>query len=269
MHQKPWTIKKTIITVIVVLLIGASVFGYWRYQENIKAEAAAQAAEAAETARLAAERLKALIVKAHKPTTTYERPAPPPPEPRQNILDYMELNPDTIGYLKIEGTRVDYPVVQGTDNDYYLNYTFDHIKATRASIFLDFNVKFDPLNLPRHMLIHGHHMKDGSMFNNIALYKGEKFFNEHPYINFETLYQDTVWQVFSVYVVDSNEYVPMGFRSDEAYVEYMQKIAARSIFPVDIELGPDDLMMTLNTCSYEFGGAHTLLAAKLVEVYED
>jgi hypothetical protein len=31
----------------------------------------------------------------------------------------------------------------------------------------------------------------------------------------------------------------------------------------------DDRLMTLNTCSYEFNGAHTLLMARLVEVNYD
>jgi len=277
MHYKPASGKKILAVFCIFLVIAAGAFFYGQYQERVRAEqaaaaaaeAAAKAAEAAETARLAAERLRAVSIKARKPVLEFERPAPLPPEPRKNILDWQELNPDTIGYLKIEGTKVDYPVVQGTDNEYYLNYTFDHIKATKGAIFLDCSVEFDPLNLPRHLLFHGHHMRDGSMFQNVALYKGEKFFYDHPYISFETLYQETVWQVFSVYVCDSNEYVPMAFRSDETYMAYLDKTAKRTLFPADVALTAEDRIMTLNTCSYEFNGAHTLVVAKLVAVYED
>jgi len=280
MKTKSALLKKIAIALCAFLLISAGGYFYWQHQEGVRiAEATAQAAaeaaavaaaaEAAEAARLAAERLMAVTVKARKPIVEYERPAPLPPEPRQSILDWIALNPDTIGHLQIEDTKVDYPVVQGTDNDYYLNHTFDYIKAIRGSIFLDCNVDFDPLDLPRHLLFHGHHMRDGTMFQNVALYKGEKFFYDNPIIRFETLFQDTYWQVFSVYVCDSNEYVPMSFRSPEAYEAYLEKTAARSMFPVDLSLTVEDRIMTLNTCSYEFSGAHTLVVAKLVEVLED
>ena len=271
------SVKNIVIVVCALLVILAGGYFYWQYQEGVLAAQAAAiaeanavaAAEAAEAARLAAERLKAVTVKARKPFVEYERPAPLPPEPRQSILDWISLNPDTIGYLQIEGTKVDYPVVQGTDNIYYLDHTFDYIKATRGSIFLDSSVAFDPLDLPPHLLFHGHHMRDGTMFQNVALYKGERFFYDNPIIRFETLYQDTFWQVFSVYVCDSNEYVPMSFRSPEAYAAYLEKTAGRSMFPVDVTLTKEDRIMTLNTCSYEFSGAHTLVVAKLIEVYED
>lgn len=277
--------KKVLIVVVcvVIALAAAAAYGYnyyLEYEAGLEAEREAQrvameeeairvAALEIEKARLAAERLKEVTIKAKRPTMEVERPAPPPPEPRQNILDWKELNPDTIGFLQIENTKVAYPVVQGTDNIYYLNYTFDHIKATRGSIFLDATVQYNPLELPVHFLIHGHHMKDGSMFHNVALYKGKKFFEEHPYIRLETLFYDTVWQVFSVYVCGSNEYVPPRFKSDEAFMAYLQKTADRSMFPVEMEFSPDDRIMTLNTCSYEFNDAHTLVVAKLIEIIEE
>ena len=256
--------------ILVLAVIAGGGLYYRQYQRNeemARYAAIAEAAEAAEAARRLA--LRAVTVKARKPVLEFQRPAPVPPDPRAAIMDLISENPDTIGYIKIEDTKVDYPVVQGTDNEYYLNYTFDHIRATRGTVFLDCNVVYDPLNLPPHLLLHGHHMRDGSMFQNVSLYKGEKYFYEHPLVDFETLYQETIWQVFSVYICDSNEYVPMSFRDGEAYVAYLKKTAERSMYPVEMEFSAEDRIMTLNTCSYEFSGAHTLVVAKLVEVHED
>jgi sortase B len=261
--------KAIIILACCLLLIAAGAFGYWQYQEHVRAVAAAEAAEAVrvaeEAAAIAAQRLRDVTVKAKQPMHAFARPAPPPLVPRAAMLDLIAFNPDTVGYILIGGTQVDYPVMQGTDNEYYLNHTPEHRNETRGSIFMDFNVAFDPETLPRHLLLHGHHMRDGSMFQNVVNYKTKQFFDEHPYIRFETLYLDTAWQVFSVYVCDSNEYVPMAFKDDEKYLAYLEKTAARSIFPVEVEFTADDIIMTLNTCSYEFSGAHTLVCAKLVE----
>jgi sortase B len=259
--------KITLISVCCLLLIASCGFGYLRYQEYTAAQEAARAAE--EAASIAAQRLRDWTVKAKQPMHAFERPAPPPLVPRGNMLDLMALNPDTVGYIKIDGTQVDYPVMQGTDNEYYLNHTPEHINATRGSIFMDYNVVLDPEVLPRHLLMHGHHMRDGSMFQNVTYYKTKAYFDEHPYIHYETLYLDTLWQVFSIYICDSNEYVPMAFKNDEAFLAYAEKTAARSMYPVDVAFTADDVIMTLNTCSYEFSGAHTLLCAKLIKVSYD
>ena len=40
------------------------------------------------------------------------------------VQEGAEINPDTVGYLKIDGTAIDYPVVKGKDNDYYLTHDF-------------------------------------------------------------------------------------------------------------------------------------------------
>ena len=259
-------IKKILIILCAALVLAAAGYFDKLYRERVLAE---EAAEAAMAANLAVERLSAVTVKGRQPLHEYQRPVPPALLPRKAVLEFQEQNPDTIGYLKVEGTRIDYPVVQGDDNDYYLNYTFDHVLATRGSIFLDYGVSFDPEELPRHMLIHGHHMRDGSMFQNVTLYKNKAYFEEHPYLYFETLYVETIWQVFSVYVCAANEYVPMAFRDDEAFIAYAQKTAERSMYPVEVSFTADDVIMTLNTCSYEFNGAHTLLVAKLVETNFD
>ena len=269
MHKKRITKLQIIAIAVAILMVVGGCVAYWYQQENRRITAATAAAEEAAALRaarqLAAQRLKEVTVKAKRPIRTFERPTPPPPEPRPLVLEWQAFNPDTVAYLKIDDTKVDYPVVQGTDNDYYLNHTIDHIRATRGSIFLDMHVKFDPLELPRHLLIHGHHMRDGSMFQNVTLYKERDFFYSNPVIRFETLYLETLWEVFAVYICDSSEYVPVVFRDDDAYVSYLQTTQERSMYPVEMGFTAEDTIMTLNTCSYEFQGAHTLVVAKLAE----
>jgi len=77
------------------------------------------------------------------------------------ISELSKLNPDYIGWIRIDGTSIDYPVVQGKDNDKYMNTTFIGERNPSGTIFLDSNCKngFDEF-----ALIHGHNMRDGSMF---------------------------------------------------------------------------------------------------------
>ena len=60
-------------------------------------------------------------------------------------VDFNELlkkNPDTVGWIKVEGTKVNYPVVQSTDNDYYLSHAFNKTANQGGWIFADYRVNF-------------------------------------------------------------------------------------------------------------------------------
>mgnify|MGYP002295639227 CR=1 FL=1 len=53
----------------------------------------------------------------------------------------LEINPDTVGYIKIDGTLVDYPVVKGTDNDYYLTHDFYKNESRSGTVMMDYRNK--------------------------------------------------------------------------------------------------------------------------------
>lgn len=188
------------------------------------------------------------------------------PEPSENILELREENPDAVGILRIEGTRIDYPVVRGEDNEYYLTHSFEKTLDNHGAIFLDAALPKD--GLTRHTVLHGHNMNDGSMFHDLDMFKGEEFLANHMTFTYETLYYSTKWQVFSVYVASSSESIPISFETDEEFIEYAQSVARRSLFPTDEEFTPNDILITLNTCSYEFSDAHTLVCAKLTEIID-
>ncbi|MDR0469803.1 MAG: hypothetical protein LBH09_07520, partial [Peptococcaceae bacterium] len=85
------TKKIIIISLCCLLLIaacGVGVMQYQRHQANIAAQEAARAAEEA-AALAAAQRLQDLMVKAKQPIHAFERPAPPPLVPRQNMLELI------------------------------------------------------------------------------------------------------------------------------------------------------------------------------------
>jgi len=78
--------------------------------------------------------------------------------------DLSEINPDYIGWIRVEGTDVDYPVVQGTDNVKYLNTTFTGTRNPSGAIFMDSR---NTSGFYGFSLIHGHNMRDGSMFGGL------------------------------------------------------------------------------------------------------
>ena len=49
----------------------------------------------------------------------------------------LEINPDTIGWIRIPGTKCDNVVVKGKDNEKYLDTTFEGEKSKYGAIFAE------------------------------------------------------------------------------------------------------------------------------------
>jgi len=91
---------------------------------------------------------------------------------QETLHDLLEMNPDFIGWIYIDGTDIDYPIVQGADNDKYLNTTFTGERNPSGTIFMDaeFQIGFDFLTI-----LHGHNMRDGSMFASLHNFLDNRF----------------------------------------------------------------------------------------------
>ena len=90
-------------------------------------------------------------------------------------VDFNELlkkNPDTVGWIKVEGTKVNYPVVQASDNNYYLSHAFNKTANQGGWIFADYRVNFKDFG--KNTIIYGHNMNNKTMFGSIPnmLYNG-------------------------------------------------------------------------------------------------
>ncbi|MGN1400126.1 MAG: class B sortase [Bacillus sp. (in: firmicutes)] len=177
----------------------------------------------------------------------------------------LETNPDTVGWISINGTEVDYPVVQTTDNDYYLTHNFNREEAKEGCIFMDY--RNESMSLGPHTILYGHHMRNGSMFHDLKKYENQDFLENHSYIEYRSvdgiLYR---WQVFSSYITDlSFNYLQLDFASDEDYLSFLQTIRDKSQVTVDIDLSTEDQILTLSTCTYEVEDGRRVVHAKLVE----
>jgi sortase B len=182
-------------------------------------------------------------------------PTPPPKEyiVQDKYKGFLQKNSDVRGWFKIADTVIDYPVLQTVDNDFYVS----------GSIILDFRVNIK--NLTQNTPVYGHNMKKGTMFHALVNYKTKSFYEKHPTIEFNTLYDNMTWDVFSVYVVDSgyNTIITMDFKDDSEYQKLLDDISTRSMYPIPFEVTTDDKIITLVTCSYEFDGARTVVNARL------
>ncbi|MDR3120113.1 MAG: sortase [Clostridiales bacterium] len=184
-------------------------------------------------------------------------------EPRASFAKLLERNPDVAGWINIGDTKIDYEVMyDGTH--YYLKHDIDRRELVAGSIYMD------PSNNPArdnyNTLLHGHHMKNGTMFKDVVKYKGKTFFKDHRLIQFNTLYDDMIWEVFSVYVLNAdNETITTYYKDAGAFLAAANQYKERSMFPADgLEFTEKDRILTLSTCSYETPNSRTIVHARLI-----
>ncbi|WP_419822085.1 class B sortase [Anoxybacterium hadale] len=171
--------------------------------------------------------------------------------------EIYENNREFAGWISIADTTIDYPVMKPeTDNDYYLTHSPEGRKSKYGAIYLD--VKSDLNNEKTNYLIYGHYFRDGSMFGSLQNYKEENYFTEHPYIKFDTIYEEGTYEILAVFlskVYQKNQdvfkyyqYTDITTQKDfETYVSEVKKLALYDT-GVDAEYG--DSLITLSTCDY-------------------
>ena len=184
---------------------------------------------------------------------------------KENYDKLLSMNEDFKGWLYIPGTKISYPLVQTNNNDYYLHHNFEKESNSGGAIFISSNNAnpFEDANT----IIHGHHMRDGSMFATLMNFKEEDFAKSTSiYVNTKDKLLE--YQVFSVfYETANNDSYQNGFVSDEDYLAYVNTLKGKSLFNLEVpEFTAADKMITLSTCDYDVNDGRLLVYAKLVSI---
>lgn len=182
-----------------------------------------------------------------------------------NFTELLKKNPDTVGWIKVDGTKVNYPIVQAEDNDYYLSHAFNKRSNAGGWVFADYRVDFKDFG--RNTIIYGHNMNNKTMFGSIPnmLYSGYLNNSNNYYIKISTPTSNTVWKVFSVYTIEPEVYyLKTNFRT-EPYENFLNIIKDRSIYNFGIEVTPDDKILTLSTCD-NTGTKRIAVHAKMINI---
>lgn len=183
--------------------------------------------------------------------------------PRRPILDVdfdslQAENGDVFGWIYSKGTQINYPVVQGSDNVFYMDHLYNEEWNPGGAIFMDYR------NLPAfgsgNSILYGHHMEDGSMFENVTKYGDQEYMDSHAILWFLTPEQDYMLLPFSAYITDAtgDAYV-MEFGSDEERAQWIENRIEWSYVESMVEVKEDDPIVTLSTCTYEYDNARFVL----------
>ena len=167
------------------------------------------------------------------------------------IVSLLTVNPDTVGWLKVPNTNIDYPVVQGIDNLHYLDYNFNNEKDRNGWVFMDYRNEKDELD--KNTILYAHNRySSGVMFGPLmdTLYKKWYTDPENKYISFDTIYGTYKWEVFSLYKVNVDDYgMKIAFDDTESWNEFIKTLKKRSVYDFKVDIGENDKILTLSTCT--------------------
>lgn len=204
--------------------------------------------------------------------------AVPKREVQEQFEPLLEQNPETIGWIRIQGTNesepwLDYVVMQTDDNDKYLSHNFEGQSSKSGALFVDYYDKITADSEPANIVVYGHNMSTGEYFGKLPYYCNYRdangdhedisFYKTHPMIEFSTLYKTSDYKIFAAMMVNTEEdagevfeyYLKHNFTDKADFNEYVAEILDRSSFyNPDVNVKYGDHLLTLSTCINIYSG---------------
>ncbi len=188
----------------------------------------------------------------------------------KEFAELYNINSDLVGWLEIPGTDINYPVLHAPDRDeYYLHRDFDGNYSNRGCLFV--HESADVFAPSDNVTIYGHRMKDGTMFARLDNYMEKSFYEENPYIYFDTLSQLHTYQVIAVFLTTAS--VGEGFdyhnfvNAEDAteFYNFVNTCKTLALYDTDVSAEYGDKLICLSTCEYSQENGRLVVVAKRIQ----
>ncbi|MBO4337138.1 MAG: class B sortase, partial [Lachnospiraceae bacterium] len=141
-----------------------------------------------------------------EPSEETEEPVSEEQQEQREILpkynDLLQINPFIAGWLEIDDSAIDDPVVYTPKSqNYFLHRDIYGNDAEKGTFFIANNWQ-DGYN---NTLIYGHNMKDGSGFGSLAKFAKKSYWESHPVIHFDTLFEEREYEVLAAFYSQIDE----------------------------------------------------------------
>lgn len=173
-----------------------------------------------------------------------------------------KINEDYLFWISIPETNINYPVVKSKNNEEYLYKNFKGEENKGGCLFVDSrNVSEEDDNV----IIHGHNMKDKSMFGTLSNLLTSEYLNKNNKIYIYLENKILEYEIFSVYVNDGSfDPYKTNFNTDEEFNEYINNVRKKSYYNLDYVDDGNRNIITLSTCTNATGDERTIINAKLI-----
>ena len=158
-----------------------------------------------------------------------------------NFDNLKEINKDTVGWIKVNGTKINYPFVKTDNNEYYLKHSFDKTSNKKGWVFLDFRNDID--NLSNNNILYAHGLVNNEMFGSMRNVIKKSWYEDkkNHIIQMSTLTSNLTWLVFSSYTtLPESYYITTYFQTDDEYVKFLETIKSRSVYDYGVSLTSND-----------------------------
>lgn len=174
----------------------------------------------------------------------------------------QQENADLAAWLTVSGTEVDYPVMLTPDDmEYYLHRDFYGKYSACGTPFFD--TRCAPVAEADSLIVHGHNMRDGTMFTSLNRYTEPSFGAENPNLRLLLPGETRTYQLFAVVKInketDVDLYNCVGQLSQEQFDSYVQTFRVRAEYATGVQSQYGDRLLVLSTCFYEDGSDRLLV----------
>ncbi len=206
-------------------------------------------------------------------------------EKTQKMEEVYTINEDSSGWIKIDGTVIDYPVMQTPrDEQYYLNRNFDGKYSAYGCIIADTDSRIgtgtlaedytDGSSPSTNIILHGHNMKNGTMFGGLDKYRDRSYEKSHSRIKFSSLYEDREYEICSVFlsqVYKKNQtdvfkyYQFFNAENEEEFDDFYKNIKKLAMYDTGVDASFGDEFLTLSVCAYHVDNGRLVVVAKRIK----
>ena len=177
----------------------------------------------------------------------------------------QKINPDVIGWIRVNDTNINYPLLQTDDDDTYMNTDAEGKYSLSGAIFLHCGNKPDFSDFNN--IIYGHHMEKHMMFGDIGEFTKEQYFNEHPYGNLFFDGKDHGIEFYALMQVDAYNETIFNVCPDtsEAKQAYLLEIIDNALYKRELNITEDDHLVLLTTCTSDMTNGRNVLVGRLTD----
>ena len=206
-------------------------------------------------------------------------------EKTEKMEEVYELNDDSAGWLKIDGTVIDYPVMQTpSDEQFYLNRDFNGKYSAYGCIIADTDSTIgtgtaaedytDGTRPGTNIILHGHNMKNGTMFGGLDKYRDKSYEKSHSIIKFSSLYEDREYEICAVFLsqvykkkqTDVFKYYQFfNAETEEEFNDFYDNIKKMSMYDTGVDASFGDEFITLSVCAYHVDNGRLVVVGKRIK----
>lgn len=182
-----------------------------------------------------------------------------------NLQKLYELNNDFVGWLEIKNTNISYPIMQTENNrkDYYLRKNFYRQYSQLGTPYI---AEYCNIKTSDNVIIYGHHIKNNQMFGELEKYKNKEFYDNHKVINFNTIYENTDYEIIAVFKTVAytgfEYYKFVNSNSKQEFDTFIKRCKELSFYATEKTAEYGDKLITLSTCEYSNKNGRLVVVAK-------